>query len=363
MPKKASTRKNPQQAVAEAEPAAAEAEPAAEEPELAPALANVQFTRLAADVLVRILAAAESQKVGLEDLGDQNKTLLGRVAALEVKEAAAPAVAEPEPEPAPALALAPEPAPEPLPRDAQPDPVLQILLQRLDQLEKKLEKKSESEDPDDDLDYVPYHEGRGLNPFPVRSNGVTDKPELYRLNGSNYEVYEYLWKKKNARYHEIGTSACALSYFWDALHFFKAWKEDFKACGVQDADIAVDALLNSFEGIYGLFNRRKNLLELRATCESGSPTLKPTDYQVKLFAYLSKQLDGFENNHGLTASVDPVFKAYIQKFEADASSAHFKELAKQAGSFEAGGTKSRVKKPTPKKSQGDGSGAGGGGGD
>ena len=78
MPKKASTRKNPQQAVAEAEPAAAEAEPAAEEPELAPALANVQFTRLAADVLVRILAAAESQKVGLEDLSDQNKTLLER---------------------------------------------------------------------------------------------------------------------------------------------------------------------------------------------------------------------------------------------------------------------------------------------
>ena len=193
MPKKASTRKNPQQAAAEAEPAAAEAEPAAEEPEPAPALADVQFTGPTADVLVRILAAVESQKVGLEDLADQNKTLLGRVAALEVKEAAAPAVAEPEPEPAPALALALEPAAEPLPRDAQPDPVLQILLQRLDQLEKKLEKKSESEDPDDDLDYVPYHEGRGLNPFPVRPNGVTDKPQLYRLKGSNYEVYEYLY--------------------------------------------------------------------------------------------------------------------------------------------------------------------------
>ena len=97
MPKKASTRKNPQQAAAEAEPAAAEAEPAAEEPEPAPALADVQFTGPTADVLVRILAAVESQKVGLEDLADQNKTLLGRVAALEVKEAAAPAVAEPEP--------------------------------------------------------------------------------------------------------------------------------------------------------------------------------------------------------------------------------------------------------------------------
>ena len=98
MPKKASTRKNPQQAAAEAESAAAEAEPAAEEPEPAPALADVQFTGPTADVLVRILAAVESQKVGLEDLADQNKTLLGRVAALEVKEAAAPAVAKPEPE-------------------------------------------------------------------------------------------------------------------------------------------------------------------------------------------------------------------------------------------------------------------------
>ena len=54
MPKRASTRnQNPQQAAAEAESAAAKAEPAAEEPEPAPALADVQFSGPAADVLVR----------------------------------------------------------------------------------------------------------------------------------------------------------------------------------------------------------------------------------------------------------------------------------------------------------------------
>ena len=72
-------------------------------------------------------------------------------------------------------------------------------------------------DPDDELDYVPYYEGRGLNPHQVRPQGVTDKPQLYPLK-DGYAVYKYLFDKKNAAYHEIGTLVCAQSYFWGPIH-------------------------------------------------------------------------------------------------------------------------------------------------
>ena len=64
-------------------------------------------------------------------------------------------------------------------------------------------------DPDDALDYVPYYEGRGLNPHQVRPQGIPDKPQLWPLNEGS-EVYKYLFGKKNAAYHEIGTLACLL---------------------------------------------------------------------------------------------------------------------------------------------------------
>ena len=219
-------------------------------------------------------------------------------------------------------------------------------------------KAAADEDPDDSKDYVSYYEGRGLNPHQVRPQGITDKPQLWPLK-EGAEVYKYLFGKKSATYHEIGTLACVLSYFWDALHLLDSWKDKFAACGDENAALAVEALDNSLNGVYGLLNRRKNLVELRATCESNSPKLQPTNQEKKLFEYLSKELAGFQNNHGLDSSIDPYFKAVIRKFEAEASSAAFKQIAKDAGVASVK-TPSRPKaqKPTPTK-PGVGAGAGG----
>jgi hypothetical protein len=187
-------------------------------------------------------------------------------------------------------------------------------------------KKAIDVDPDDTLDYVPNYEGRGLNPHQVRPQGVTDKPQLYPLREQGYEVYRYLFSKKNAAYHEIGTLACALSCFWDARHLLESWADKFAECGDENAPLTVMALVNSLDGIYGLLNRRKNLVELRATRESNSPKLQPTEQEKKLFDYLTNQLDGFATNHGLDSSIDPYFKAVLRKFEDEASSSAVRHL-------------------------------------
>ena len=57
--------------------------------------------------------------------------------------------------------------------------------------------------------------------------------------------------------------------------------------------MAIEALANSLDGIYGLLSRRKNFIELRATRESNSPKLHAIEQEKKLFEYLSKELAGF----------------------------------------------------------------------
>ena len=264
-------------------------------------------------LITRLVGTVEGQNEKLTESATVQASLLARFEWVEVGGGAAAAAA------APAVAPA----------------VVTALEARLLALEAKAvaqTKKAADVDPDDSLDYVPYYEGRGLNPHQVRPQGVTDKPQLYPLKEQGYEVYKYLFSKKNVAYHEIGTLACALSYFWDAWHLLSSWAEKFGECGDEKAPLAVTALVNSLDGIYGLLNRRKNLVELRATCESNSPKLQPTEQEKKLFDYLTKQLDGFSTNHGLDSSIDPYFKAVLRKFEDEAPSAHFKQLAKEASS-------------------------------
>jgi BMFP domain-containing protein YqiC len=100
----------------------------------------------------------------------QNGDLLARITALEERGAPAPAPAA-----GAAVAAAPAPSRPPAPT---------ALEARLAELEAKVAitsaaKKAEVEveDPADLLDYVPYHEGRGLNPHPVWPNGLTNKPQ------------------------------------------------------------------------------------------------------------------------------------------------------------------------------------------
>ena len=340
MPPKRTTHKEPA-----AQPAVEpEAEP---EGALEPVPGQGQLDRLEQG-LGRILGVLEVQggelvetKEALVRAEAQTSDLLARITALEERGAPAPA-------PAAGAAAAAAAAPAPSPPSAP-----SALEARLAELEAKVAatsaaKKAEAEveDPADLLDYVPYHEGRGLNPHPVRPNGVTDKPQLYRLKGL-YEVYDFLFKNRKAAYHEFGTLAPVLSYLWDLQHFFEAWSPEFAKSADPEAPLAIEAIRNSLSEVYGLLNRRKNILEIRAVCESQSPNFQPTAEQRKLFDYLSAKCEGFSNNHGLDASIDPLFKSIIVKFEKEAQSAAFKEMSKSAGASRAGGA--TPSKPKPKK--------------
>ena len=81
-------------------------------------------------------------------------------------------------------------------------------------------------DPADLLDWPPHFGGRDENPFPTRPRGVTDRPQLFKLDQLS-PVYDYLRKKGSAAYHEIGTDVPILSYLWDALFLFKDWLPTF----------------------------------------------------------------------------------------------------------------------------------------
>eukprot|EP01052_Picozoa_sp_SAG31_P021892 SAG31_NODE_1715_length_7461_cov_2.903695_6_plen_99_part_00 len=94
---------------------------------------------------------------------------------------------------------------------------------------------------------------------------MSDRPQLYPL-GHGDAVYDHLRKKQNATYHELGTLEPALSFFWDANFFFTDWasklSEHCTAAGDPDAAVAVEALKNSYAQVYGILNRRRNLVQL-----------------------------------------------------------------------------------------------------
>ena len=287
------------------------------------------------NLITRLVGTVEGQNEKIAEASTVQATLLARIVRIEERGAAGAAPVAPAPA-APAVVTALEAR-------------LIALEKKAVAADKAAKTAAKDVDPYDELDYVPYYEGRGLNPHQVRPQGVTDKPQLYPLK-DGYAVYKYLFDKKNAAYHEIGTLACALSYFWDSIHLLDSWKDKFAECGDENAPLAVEALVNSLSGIYGLLNRRKNLIELRATCESNSPKLQATEQEKKLFDYLSKELAGFANNHGLDSSIDPYFKAVILKFESESSTAALKQLTKDAGTASLHKpTRPHAQKPTAAK--------------
>ena len=191
------------------------------------------------NLITRLVGTVEGQNEKIAEATTVQATLLARIARIEERGAAGAAPAAPAPA-APAVVTALEAR-------------LIALEKKAVAADKAAKTAAKDVDPDDELDYVPYYEGRGLNPHQVRPQGVTDKPQLYPLK-DGYAVYKYLFDKKNAAYHEIGTLACALSYFWDSIHLLDSWKDKFAECGDENAPLAVEALVNSLNGIYGLLN-------------------------------------------------------------------------------------------------------------
>eukprot|EP01050_Picozoa_sp_SAG11_P018218 SAG11_NODE_2720_length_3046_cov_40.638955_2_plen_203_part_00 len=87
-----------------------------------------------------------------------------------------------------------------------------------------------------------------------------------------------------------------------------------------------------------------------AAAAAAAPALSAREVALeKLFEYLSAKCEGFANNHGLDASIDPFFKSIILKFEKESQTAAFKEMSKSAGASLAGQTPT---KPKPRKPSG-----------
>jgi hypothetical protein len=219
--------------------------------------------------------------------------------------------------------------------------------------------KKEEENPADLLPYVPYFDARDENPHAERPHGVTDRPQLYALNEAASPTYSYLRKKKNAAYHELGTTAPLLSYQWDSNFYFKEkllgpLKELLAADGSElskDLDFGLDAYLNSIEEQYAIANRRKNLLELRARIESDSPQFTPSDADKKLWESMSKAIGGWEQNLGVDSSIDPMFRKLLEEYHKTAHNEQIKALAKSGA-----GASKRPARNSPKKTPGSGAG-------
>eukprot|EP01050_Picozoa_sp_SAG11_P016744 SAG11_NODE_2323_length_3523_cov_5.707652_5_plen_211_part_00 len=150
-------------------------------------------------LITRLVTTVEGQNQKLEDQKSAQEDLLRRLTALEA----------PAPAPAPAAAAVEAAVAAPL-------TALEARLAKLEQAAAKAKAADADIDPDDDSDYSRTTRG-AVSTHQVRPNGVTDKPQLYPLKEGGDEVYRYLFSKKSAAYHEIGTLACALSYFWDCL--------------------------------------------------------------------------------------------------------------------------------------------------
>eukprot|EP01050_Picozoa_sp_SAG11_P001620 SAG11_NODE_73_length_18072_cov_8.670005_12_plen_304_part_00 len=211
----------------------------------------------------------------------------------------------------------------------------------------------EAADPADLLPYVPHFDARDENPHPERPRGVSDKPQLFELNAAASTTYGYLRKRKNAAYHELATLAPVLSYAWDSNFYLKE-KLLPHLYSLLDADgsdlsgevkLGLEALLNSQATQYEILNRRKNLLELRARIESDSPQFTPSDADRKLWEAMAKSIGGWENNLGIDASIDPLFKRLLERYHKDVHESTLKALAKTSAQGQA-----KPKGRTPKKS-------------
>ena len=201
-------------------------------------------------------------------------------------------------------------------------------------------------DPADLLDWPPHFGGRDENPFPTRPRGVTDRPQLFKLDQLS-PVYDYLRKKGSAAYHEIGTDVPILSYLWDALFLFKDWLPTFAEAvdKTPDASKALGAIYNSVDECYNLLNRRRGVVELRATIESKSPSLVPSKEDKLLWEAIASKVNGFEKDLGIDASIDPILKKLLQEHVDASSKAKYAALAKSAGQAAAGGKPIPAAKP------------------
>ena len=129
------------------------------------------------NLITRLVGTVEGQNEKIAEASTVQATLLARIARIEERGAAGAAPVAPAPA-APAVVTALEAR-------------LIALEKKAVAADKAAKTAAKDVDPDDELDYVPYYEGRGLNPHQVRPQGVTDKPQLYPLK-DGYAVYKYL---------------------------------------------------------------------------------------------------------------------------------------------------------------------------
>ena len=112
-----------------------------------------------------------------------------------------------------------------------------------------------------------------------------------------------------------------------------------------DASKALGAIYNSVDECYNLLNRRRGVVELRATIESKSPSLVPSKEDKLLWEAIASKVNGFEKDLGIDASIDPILKKLLQEHVDASIKAKYAALAKSAGQAAAGGKPIPAAKP------------------
>lgn len=216
---------------------------------------------------------------------------------------------------------------------------LDVITDRIEKVEDNAREgtKKEKEDYTDE-DFVPYF--AASNPFAVRPRSCGTKPQHYDLYGDR--TFDALEKKNNSsmRY-EVRTLTPALSYLSDIIQFveanFEVW-DTLLATDVRQAKNGEPAAaedlarsIRSIKGVYGLLNKRHQMLVLRTKFDANPSGAGPAERGV--LEFMEAKIHGIHENIAIT---DEDMGTWLAEFNEKAVSAKSTHAAKQAAQSGAG---------------------------
>ena len=185
-------------------------------------------------------------------------------------------------------------------------------------------------------------------PFqPFRPPGTPSHPHVYPVAQGNL-YYKALSKKKSATFYEYSHLWTQLDYQFDRLQTWErllpcllAQRDELDTQDARDYYQAQLAIYNSDLQQYQVWNRRRNMVELRCRVNFAEIDSLPGDARILAALELRSEhnMRGFSNHPGL----DPEYKKYIAAFEKKSAAAELTAHAKASGQDAAKYSKSKDK--------------------
>ena len=203
---------------------------------------------------------------------------------------------------------------------------------KISNLEKQNEVlKKGKEEGADDLDNLIYvsHDFEN-NPFPRRPLNTTVRPQVFDLYCDR--TSDVLEAKKNSSLGwEYRTLAPPLSYFHDCKVVLEDLRESLVPKLKEDDGLALEASLNTLDGIYVLLTQRYATIKIRARAEAEPGGL--SDENKLLLEYLDAKLHGVFPGEAL---VDSQMEAWLTEFNSRKASAKLKAASGSGAEYKKG---------------------------